>query len=173
MKVKVLKEAGFEEALAGLALSYNSYPNKKVADRLAWRQGGHNKFLESMVVWIEVTAPRYWWSEADTYRLTTKQSESTMHTLMRRELIRDDFEERDVDSVILGRVNKYIREKEFLKAKRNLPEGFLQKRVWKVDYKTLQNIIMQRKSHRLPEWKKFVNEMRNQLEYPEYVYLEK
>lgn len=51
------------------------------AGRLFEKDGGHNKFLESVILWLDVNAPLYWWTEADTYRLSTKQSESTMHTL--------------------------------------------------------------------------------------------
>jgi len=79
MDVKVLKEAGYEEALAGIGLSYNITDMKrleKIARTLAPKDGGHNKFIESMVVWLEIRAPRYWWQEYDTYRVaTTKQSE--------------------------------------------------------------------------------------------------
>ena len=55
---------------------------KEISEKLHDKDEGHNKFLESIIIWAEVTAPRYWWQEADTYRLSTKQSESTMHTLI-------------------------------------------------------------------------------------------
>ncbi len=75
MKTKLLHEHGSQEALLGLSLSYDSEPNIKVANQLAHKQGGHNKFLESIVVWLDITAPRYWWQEFDTYRIgITKQS---------------------------------------------------------------------------------------------------
>jgi len=169
MKVKVLKEAGFEEALLGISFSYNSTPNKKVADRLAWKQGGHNKFLESIIVWLDVTAPRYWWQESDTYRHTSKQSQATIHTIQRRTLTEEDFVDGDIDPIILSRVNEIILEGNLLKIKRNLPEGFLQRREWRVDYKTLQNICMQRKGHKLPEWQLFISSLQEQLEHSYYV----
>ena len=87
MKLTVLKESGFEEALLGLSLSFDSEPSKRVADKLAWKGGGESKFLESIVVWIDLDAPRYWWAQFDTYRVgISKQSESSIHTLMRRAL---------------------------------------------------------------------------------------
>ena len=64
MEVKILKECGYEEAIYGLSLSYNVTDLKKmrkVADNLAHKEGGHNKFLESIILWIEIDAPRYWW----------------------------------------------------------------------------------------------------------------
>ena len=83
MNVTVLNEAGYQEALLGLSLSYEQSLDKMpaVAERLAQRDNGHNKFLESIVVWLDVIAPRYWWQEFDTYRIgVSKQSSSTMHT---------------------------------------------------------------------------------------------
>ena len=86
MKVEVVNESGYTEALLGLSLSHNQ-PIENMADvalKLASKDGGHNKFLESIYIWLDITAPRFWWQEADTYRLSTKQSESTMHTMTNR-----------------------------------------------------------------------------------------
>ena len=169
MKVKVLKEAGFEEALLGLSLSYNSEPSKRVADNLAWKGKGESKFLESICVWIDIDAPRYFHQQLDTYRVgITKQSSSTMHTLMRRELDQLDFQG-GCDDTILETLNCYLRNGDFGFVKRHLPESFLQRRVVCTNYKTLQNICMQRKNHRLPEWQVFIGAMQEQLEHPYYV----
>ena len=96
MKVKVLEEAGYEWALLGLSKSFKdrAIPHEdwwtyerfeklnKTAKGMAFNDGGHNKFLESIVVWLDIEAPRGWWQEFDTYRVgTTKQSESTIHTI--------------------------------------------------------------------------------------------
>lgn len=44
-------------------------------------------------VWVKISAPRYFWSEADTYSIgVTKNSESTMHTLLNKELTEQNFE---------------------------------------------------------------------------------
>jgi len=170
MKVKVLREAGFEEALIGISLSYKTgIPDKKVADRLCWQQGGHNKFLEHLIAWIDVTAPRYWWQEMDTYRVgTSKQSEATIHTLLKRELVHRDFQD-GCDERILAVINECIRNKDLYRAKRFLPESFFQRRIVCTNYKTLQNMCMQRKNHKLPEWGLFIEELQKQLEHPEYV----
>jgi len=94
--IKILKESGYKEALLGISLSYgkslNYVINNKVDVKLAKLEGGHNKFLESIFIWIDITAPRFVWSEMDTFRLTTKQSESTIHTLGKRHLEQTDFE---------------------------------------------------------------------------------
>jgi len=168
MKVTILKEAGYEEALLGLSLSYESEPSERVAKHLAHKQGGHNKFLESIIVWLDVTAPRYWWQQADTYRLCSKQSGSTMHTLLRRSLTRDDFEG-VINPMILCDLNDSIARKDFDYAKRHLPESFLQRRIWRVDYKTLQNMFYQRRTHRLYEWQLFIECVHAQCEHPEFL----
>jgi len=180
LQAEVIEEAGYDSALHGL--SFNKKQEKDmcpVALKLCSKDGGHNKFLESIVVWIEVTAPRYWWQEADTFRLSTKQSESTMHTLV-DELKSGDFTtvagyfESECLSyanfVLLKETveNRVITESQRLvMIKRNLPEGFLQKRLWCMNYKCLRNIIMQRKTHRLPHWQSFINQVMGSLKNPE------
>ena len=169
MKVYILEEHGFTSALLGLSLSYNSSPSKKVADSLVWKDGGHNKFLESMIVWLDIEAPRYWWQQFDTYRVgTTKQSSSTMHTLTRRELTQEDFQG-GCHKTILGLLNDHIRGKSFSWVKAHLPESFLQRRVVCTNYKTLQNICTQRATHKLPEWQLFVECLLSDLDHPDYI----
>uniref|UniRef100_A0A6H1ZN30 Uncharacterized protein n=1 Tax=viral metagenome TaxID=1070528 RepID=A0A6H1ZN30_9ZZZZ len=156
MKIKKLNEHGYAIALQGIALSYNK-PDvdlRKIAKKLARRNGGHNKFLESIVVWLDITAPRYFWQQFDSYRVgITKQSESTMHTLLKRELMLEDFEA--IDPVILKRVNMYIEKKNLEMAKKLLPESFLQRRIVCTNYKTLYTMYMQRRKHKLSEWRRF------------------
>jgi hypothetical protein len=161
VEINILKEAGFDEALLGLSLNKNQSIEKmpKVALKLAKMDGGHNKFLESIDVWLDIKAPRYWWSQFDTYRAgVTKQSESTMHTIMKRQLTEDDFSEY-IPSENIDTLNGYIQAKQFNLVKANLPEGFLQRRIVKLSYKNIRNIIQQRKNHRLLEWKFFCDFM--------------
>lgn len=94
----------------------------------------HAKVLRGVVVWCEIDAPRYWWQEMATYRIGAEQlsSESTMH-IQGRGLTGD----------------------ELIEMKENLPEGFIQKRVWMFSYQTLGRIYRQRHNHRLPQWRMF------------------
>lgn len=162
MQIKIIKECGFDEAMLGLSLSYSTKKDMfPVALKLCNKDGGHNKFLESMIVWLDINAARYWWSQFDTYRTgTSKQSESTMHTLMKRELNESDFE-LHIPSHILNELNYCIKNKEFNCLKNILPEGFLQRRIVCTTYKTIRNIIIQRRNHKLSEWKYFCKEMKN------------
>lgn len=181
MKIDKISEYGHDESALGFSLSYNSTPEraKQIFKKYAFGVPGEGKFLEMQIVYLDVTAPRYWWSEADTYRLTTKQSESTMHTITKRMLNHSDFEDipdsRQLDAlnyyIYSYQESKYVDEKKelFLKIKNMLPEGFLQRRIWMVSYKALQNIIHQRKNHRLPQWGYFCNRVLNIVDHPEYL----
>lgn len=170
MKVQKISEYGYDEALLGLSLSFNSGMDKmpERARKLAHKHGGHNKFLEMIMIWMDVTAPRMWWQQADTYRISTKQSESTMHTLMKKLPDQENFI-RPIPLTLLCLLRSYIREGNFTTAKDILPEGFLQRRIWLVSYKTFQNMYFQRKTHKLPEWSKFLDTIVEQLDHPEFV----
>lgn len=170
MNVKVLEEAGHAEALLGISLSFNSDIDRMWdrAERLAPLDGGHNKFLEAICVWLDIDAPRYWWSQFDTYRIgVTKQSESTMHTLTKRELEQGDFET-PINPIVLGVVNGYIRDRNLVEAKAHLPEAFIQRRIVCTNYKSLRGVVKQRANHKLPEWQVLIQELEKQLDYPEY-----
>jgi hypothetical protein len=175
MKITKLSEYGYNEAALGFSLSYNSTIDKakELLPKFAFGLPGENKFLESIYLWLDVTAPRFWWQEADTYRLSTKQSASTMHTLTKRKLTKEDFEsyipEEYLDdiNIIAKNINNGIYTLEYLK--NLLPEGFLQRRIWTMNYKCLQNIYNQRHNHRLPQWRYFCEEILKQIDHPEFI----
>ena len=178
MKVEIIEESGFQSAMLGLSLNkkQNVDNMQKVAMKLGKYDGGHNKFLESIIIVLDINAPRYWWSEFDTYRAgVTKQSESTMHTLEKEVLTQECFEypinemylDWLNDKLMINRKNK---EKNFIaKIKNDLPEGFLQRRIVTTNYKTLRNIYLQRKSHRLPQWKQFCEYIESRAKY--FIYM--
>lgn len=169
-----MKEAGYEEALYGLSLSYGATLERmvQIAPGKAKQDLGHNKFLEQIDTWWILDLPRYVWSQFDTYRIDmSKQSESTMHTLLkmlrsenlrwedRFEIVPNEDTKRDLLTAAAC--------KDKLKAKQILPECFIQRRVIKCSYKTLRQIILQREDHELPHWKIFCDEVRKQVDHPE------
>lgn len=179
--VRVLKESGFYEALFGLSLSFdvispevitgesNLLSNEKflkmqkVSQTLAFKQGGHNKFLESMQVWMLIRGSLSFWKQFDTYRVgITKQSESTMHTLKKRQLTKQDFTKETF-------VFPNIKNLSIDEMRDNLPSGFLECRVVNTNYKTLQNIIHQRQCHKSQKWKTFVEMLLKQVQHPEFL----
>lgn len=168
MNVKIISEHGYFASMLGLSLSYNQTLDKMpaVADRLKDKYGGHNKFLESIVLWVDVTAPRYFWSQGDTYRISTKQSQSTMHTLLREPIVQEMFEN-PIHPTFIEILEDLRFNKKFQELKDHLPEGFLQRRVWMFSYMTLKNMINQRSDHKLPQWQYFIDQMKQQVENPE------
>lgn len=52
----------------------------------------HRKFMRMIVVYLDITAPLYWWKEFDTYKIgTVANSCSTMHKIADKEFTPDDF----------------------------------------------------------------------------------
>ncbi|MBR5780409.1 MAG: hypothetical protein IKY27_00300 [Bacteroidales bacterium] len=52
----------------------------------------HRKFMRMIVVYVDITAPLYWWKEFDTYKVgTVANSCSTMHKIHAKEFEWDDF----------------------------------------------------------------------------------
>lgn len=184
MIVNVLEERGLDHALRGMAYSYRDRAEdvecwwagkrERAYERmakLAHMDGGHNKALESIIVWIDIDACRGYWSQFDTYRSgITKQSDSTMHTLAKREPVTADFEEgTDPRMIELFIQLWHEHKKDVTKLKDNLPEGYLQRRIVCTNYKTLRNIIAQRRGHRLKYWDVFCDSILAQVEHPEYL----
>jgi hypothetical protein len=164
MKATLLDVHGFHAAVYGTRLSKNNEVvcNAMFTDddlalltKLSRLGPSHAKFLRVIQVWMSIKAPRYWWSEFDTYKVgTTALSQSTMHTLMKRELSCLDFEPCVLQSVISS-VNAEIKYGSLEVAKANLPEGFLQTRMVNANYQVLKAMYHDRKNHKLEEWREF------------------
>ncbi len=168
MKVEILNECGYDEAMLGISLSRNQPIEKmpNVAQKLAPVDGGHNGFLEFIDVWLDIEAPRYWWQQFDTYDVgVSRLSESTMHTIMKKPLDNSNFQH-NLFPATLGFINSLIAAGHFESVKGQLPEGFLQRRIVKLNYQVLRNIKKQRTNHRLPEWSHFIKII-DQLEHRE------
>lgn len=68
-------------------------PNDKQL-MMALRNAGtdHRKFMRMITVYLDITAPLYWWKEFDTYKVgTVANSCSTMHKIADKEFTLDDF----------------------------------------------------------------------------------
>ena len=52
----------------------------------------HRKFMRMITVYLDITAPLYWWKEFDTYKVgTVANSCSTMHKIAAKEFTLEDF----------------------------------------------------------------------------------
>lgn len=144
----------------------------RLAQSLLIAGNEHSKFMRMIHVAVDTDMPRYWWSEADTYHFGTKNSCSTMHKLLNnnKPITLDMFMicEEDYDWWIdtIARLEKLRQEYKHIqsttkdikvmnrllvRAKRMLPEGFLQMRTWDTNYAELRNMYFQRRHHRLKE----------------------
>lgn len=146
----------------------------ELARKLIKAGSEHRKFLRQIFVSVDITAPRYWWQEFDTYKIgTAENSCSTMHKLASKEIALDMFERDMADNVtelfwreqliphLNDLRNKYIETgdmKYFRALKQMLPESFIQKRTVTMNFENLYCMYQQRKHHRLSEWSvNFVN----------------
>lgn len=60
--------------------------------RLSKAGTDHRKFMRMITVYLDITAPLYWWKEFDTYKVgTVANSCSTMHKIAEKEFTMDDF----------------------------------------------------------------------------------
>ena len=133
----------------------------------------HCKHLRMIYVWADITAPRYWWNEFDTYRNgVEKVSCSTMHKLMARPLTKDDFENDCLEPtyfrLVVDHLNSNMeayhrctdpdhKKEIWRRIIQELPQSYLQKRTVCMSYAALRNIVSQRQGHKLVEWEHFIN----------------
>ena len=139
-----------------------------VMQKLILNGDEHAKFIRGVHVWARISAPRYFWQEMDTYRIGTEtlSSQSTMHTILKKDLTLDDFDEimpMEFLEKIIKKINT-IRQSEILskdekliQIKTILPESFIQTRIRTFSYQSLRTIFFQRKNHKLPQWVEFID----------------
>lgn len=139
----------------------------------------HRKFMRMITVYMDITAPLYWWKEFDTYKVgTVANSCSTMHKIHAKKFTLEDFscehlmdfEEKGILKFSpLGTLQNTINElndcrKVFLETKDKeywwqmiqlLPSSYNQKRKIMLNYEVLATMYHQRKNHKLDEWREF------------------
>lgn len=163
----------------------------------------HRKFLRQIFVSVDVTAPMYFFSEFDTYKVgTVANSTSKMHKLASTPITIDCFEMGDFEQVTFTRDsagidiklstqnvwNGIISDLEALRQKyletkdkrywkeliRLLPESWLQKRTITMNYENVLNMIHHRSHHKLTEWSvDFINWAKTLPYANELLFLEK
>jgi len=169
MTAVVKHEAGYDQALEGLSYNKNQLPENmdRVIKYLAPKDYGHNKSLEAIYLWVSVRGTRKFWVEADTYRVgTSKQSQSTVHCILKRPLVQEDFST-VIPPAWIDYLNKLREDRNFVRLTDLLPHAYLQKRMWVFNYKFLRNMIIQREKHPLVEWQIFLSSVLKQIKHPE------
>lgn len=131
------------------------------------KQGaGHDNFLKGILVQLDVTAPLYWWKQAQRYHwFDFISSQSTMHCLLKFDIRKQCVEETDdrVIKVLEELVAEYNALPEFDESKKakwrtlvaTLPCGFCLGATMTTNYQQLKTMYYQRRTHKLEEWKIF------------------
>lgn len=69
----------------------------------------HRKFMRMITVYLDITAPLYWWKEFDTYKVgTVANSCSTMHKIAAKEFMLEDFSHEHLLDVTTSKDNESV-----------------------------------------------------------------
>jgi hypothetical protein len=140
----------------------------------------HRKYMRMITVYLDITAPLYWWKEFDTYKVgTVANSCSTMHKIHEKEFDEFDFSfekliAKDEDltcyrgewltpldilritiDTLNGARSKFLETKDkkyWWQMIQLLPSSYNQKRTVMLNYEVLANIYKSRRNHKLDEW---------------------
>lgn len=146
------------------------YNDLDLMRRLIRAGSSHRKFLRQIFVSVDITAPRYWLAELDTYKVgTTANSCSTMHKITAKEFTLDDFSHEhlipralDTLQATVDALNAY--RSDYIQTKDKiawwqliqlLPQSYNQRRTVTLTYENLLNMVSQRRGHKLDEWHDF------------------
>lgn len=182
IKLENVEVAGWTPAIRGMRNPLNSWAKSDsqgevigpadadLMKRLIRAGSPDRKFLRMIVCWFDVTAPEFWWAEADTYKVgTVRNSCSKMHKLHSRDLTSADFSVENLDEEdmallvqIISDINKHRRifkdsreKKHWRKMLEMLPISYNQRATFMVSYEVLRNMYFSRRYHKLDEWKDF------------------
>ena len=181
-------DSEFNTSMFELAIGENDY---KLMTALRDAGTDHRKYMRMITVYLDITAPLYWWKEFDTYKVgTVANSCSTMHKIHAKEFTMDDFSNEhlvlwDVDNnvhipmgclqdtinVLNACREKYLETKDKMywwQMIQLLPTSYNQKRTVMLNYEVLANMYKSRKAHKLDEWINFC-EWIEQLPYSELI----
>lgn len=172
----------FEGAMRGMRNPMNSWHKSDTVGqsigqndldlllRLTKAGTDHRKVLRQMMVSVDITAPLYWWKEADQYRIgVTTNSCSTMHKIHTQKFTIDDFSHEQMGENAVGMLRAVTVWMEFLRKKylaskskddwysmiQLLPSSYNQKRTVTLNYEVLLNMYFARRRHKLQEWRDF------------------
>ncbi len=124
---------------------------------------GHDNFLKGIIVQLDLTAPLYFWKQAQRYHwFDFISSQSTMHCLLKFDVESQCVS--DTNKEILAIMKRLISEYNSLDEKdpnrvnkwrelvASLPCGFCLGASMTTNYQQLKTMYIQRKHHKLKEW---------------------
>jgi len=170
--------------VSGICIGFN---NLDLMTRLRDAGTDHRKFMRMITVYVDITAPLYWWKEFDTYKVgTVANSCSTMHKIHENKFTLEDFSHEHVTTrsldILLSTI-KYLNECRDLYVNYEshdnngypkptkkevwwqliqlLPSSYNQRRTVMLNYEVLANIYRSRRHHKLDEWHLFCDWIEN------------
>ena len=195
IKFEHIEIVGWEAAIRGMRNPMNSWEKSDsecefgqafnigkndwdLMNRLRNAGTDHRKLMRMITVYVDITAPLYWYKEFDTYKVgTVANSCSTMHKIADKKFRFSDFSCEHIGNVPNKDVSYYraldytimvlndARQK-YLETHDKaywwqiiqlLPSSYNQKRTVMLNYEVLANIYKSRNNHKLDEWKDFCN----------------
>lgn len=133
----------------------------------ATKQGeGHDNYLKGILVQLDVTAPLYWWKQAQRYHwFDYISSQSTMHCLLKFDIKSQCVDETNSEilDILKKLVDEYLeipdtdetKKEKWRELVASLPCGFCLGASMTTNYQQLKTMFNQRKYHKLKEWHVF------------------
>lgn len=199
IKIEQTDVCGWESAIRGMRNPMNSWDKSDslftmgdifigendhdLMMRLAKGGAVHAKYRRMIVVYVDITAPLYWWKEFDTYKVgTVANSCSTMHKIHAKEFTLDDFSHEHLNVFNKRLLEECIKAMNFERQMfidtqdkdcwrqmiQMLPSSYNQKRTVMLNYEVLVGMYRDRKNHKLDEWHTFCDWIKS-LPYSELI----
>lgn len=165
------------------------FNDRQLMQKLAKGGPVHAKYRRYIDVYVDITAPLYFWKEFDTYRVGVcpnpsdieMNSCSTMHKIAEKEFETSDFSHEhlmnyyvdyllDVIHALNDARQNYLetKDKKYWWAMiQLLPSSYNQKRTLKLNYEVLANMYEFRKDHKLDEWRELMEYFKKNCPYSE------
>lgn len=127
---------------------------------------GHDNFLKGILVHLDVTAPLYWWKQAQRYHwFDFVSSQSTMHCLLKFNVKEQCVKETNqkVLDILQNMIDEYNKlaiddpnkVNKWRELVATLPSGFCLGATMTTNYQQLKTMYLQRRYHKLNEWRIF------------------
>lgn len=122
---------------------------------------GHDCFLKGIIVQADISAPSYWWPQFQRYHFADIiSSQSKMHCLSKFDVSKmcNEYVDAEVIQILKRYISLYNTDKSlhnFMLMVSNVPMGLKLVARITTNYLQLKTIFIQRRGHKLPEWKQF------------------
>lgn len=147
------------------------YNDSRLMKHLVASGPDHAKFLRQITLYMDITAPLYWWKQFDQYKVgVTTDSCSTMHRIAARKFTLMDFSHEHLDPGSVNVLETTIKSLNHWRQKyltamdpsdkkyawwqmiQLLPSSWNQKRTVSMNYEVVRRMYHARRSHKLDEW---------------------